>query len=67
MTRYHYFNSLYPNQAKEIQEGYQAMSSTMWNAFTRVTGLYKFFSFTPGEGPAWGRVDKDVPNYPYSK
>jgi hypothetical protein len=58
---------MYPEVAKDISQGNQEISSTIWNAFTKVTGLYKFFSFTPGEGPAWGRVDKTIPNYPYSK
>lgn len=49
MTRFHYFNYLYPNQAKDIHEGYQAMSTTMWNAFTKATGLSRFFKFTPSE------------------
>jgi hypothetical protein len=49
MTRYHFFNYLYPDQAKEIDQGYQVISSTIWNAFTKYTYLDKIFSFTPKE------------------
>jgi len=49
MTRYHYFNVYYPEQAKKISEGYADAIPTIWNGFTRVTGLYRFFSFTPAE------------------
>ena len=49
MTRFHYFNYLYPDVAKQRSLGYQEMSSTIWNAFTRVTGINKFFKFTPSE------------------
>jgi hypothetical protein len=55
MTRYHFFNALYPIEAKEIDQGYQELSSTIWNAFTRVTGINKLFSFTPKEF----KVDQD--------
>lgn len=49
MTRYHYFNVYYPEEARKISEGYASAGSIVWNGFTRVTGLYKFFSFTPVE------------------
>lgn len=47
MTRYHYFNAMYPQVSKDISDGYSAMSSNVWNAFTRVTGIDRFFKFTP--------------------
>ena len=47
MTRYHYFNTMYPEVAKEVHQGYQDMSSTMWYSFTKITGLSRFFKFTP--------------------
>lgn len=57
---------MYPDQAREIDNGFAQAGPAIWNAFTRVTGLYKFFSFTPAEisnnpdkDPA--RVDRSNP------
>lgn len=47
MTRYHYFNQMYPDQAREIDKGYSDGGSIMWKAFTRVSGLDRLFRFTP--------------------
>ena len=49
MTRYHYFNYMYPEAAKQIDEGFASTIPIIWNGFTKATGLYKFFSFTPDE------------------
>ena len=47
MTRYHYFNQMYPDQAREIDKGYSDGGSIMWKAFTKVSGLDRLFRFTP--------------------
>jgi|TARA_B110000459_G_C16493389_1_gene439907 hypothetical protein len=49
MTRYHQFNYLYPDKANDIHQGYQDMSSSIWNAFTKITHIDKLFVFTPKE------------------
>lgn len=49
MTRYHFFSFLYPNQAKQISDGYSIGPTIVWNAFTKATGLNRFFKFTPSE------------------
>lgn len=49
MTRYHYFNYMYPEAAKQIDEGFANTLPIVWNAFTKLTGLNRFFSFTPSE------------------
>ena len=49
MTRYHFFNMSFPDQADQIHKGYSDMSSIVWNAFTKVTRLDRFFAFTPTE------------------
>ena len=47
MTRYHYFNQMYPDRAKETSKGYADGGSIMWKAFTKVSGLDRLFRFTP--------------------
>ena len=47
MTRYHYFNQMYPDQARQIDKGYSDGGSIMWKAFTKVSGLDRLFRFTP--------------------
>lgn len=47
MTRYHYFNSMFPEEAKKIDQEYTEMSRIIWNAFARATWLHKYFEFTP--------------------
>lgn len=47
MTRYHYFNQMYPARAKETSKGYSDGGSLMWKAFTKVSGLDRLFRFTP--------------------
>ncbi len=49
MTRYNYFNYMYPDEAKKIDQGFAEAMPAIWNAFTKVTGLNRFFSFTPAE------------------
>lgn len=45
MTRYHQFNSMYPQEAKKISDGYEDMGIVIWNAFAKATWLHKFFDF----------------------
>jgi hypothetical protein len=49
MTRYHFFNAMYPRQSADLSEGLSVAPYIVWNAFTRVTGLDRFFRFTPSE------------------
>lgn len=49
MTRYHFFNYMFPDQAKDIDDGYAMMPSTIWNAFTKFTHIDRLFVFTPKE------------------
>lgn len=58
MTRYHYFNQMYPDQAREIDKGFSDGASIMWNAFTKVSGLDRLFKFTP----AFSKWSADVTN-----
>lgn len=46
MTRYHQFNSRFPEEANNIHQGYQDMSSIIWKAFSSATFLHKFFPFS---------------------
>ncbi len=68
MTRYNYFNVYYPEEAKKISEGYSSIPGIVWNGFTRVTGLNKFFSFTPHEitnNPDKDKIQGTVPTPPW--
>jgi len=51
MTRYHFFNFMYPTEANKIHQGYADMTT----AFTKLTGIDKLmvlFKFTPRD---WDR------------
>jgi hypothetical protein len=56
---------MYPDKAREIDNGFAEAGPAVWQAFTRVTGLYKFFSFTPDE--IKNNPDKDQPRVDQSK
>lgn len=61
MTRYHFFNFMYPTEANKINEGYNDIAY----AFTKVTGINKlmmYFKFTPRN---WDRPkDEGIDNIP---
>ncbi len=38
---------MYPEEAKKIDQGFGEAGPVIWKAFTRATGLAKFFAFTP--------------------
>ena len=45
MTRYQYFNMMYPDEAKKIDQGFGEVAPVIWNAFTKYTGIKRLFSF----------------------
>jgi len=49
MTRYHFFNAMYPMEANKISEGYSTIGKAIWNTFATITMLDKLFVFTPKE------------------
>jgi hypothetical protein len=51
---------MYPDKAKEIDQGFEQVIPIVWNAFTKYTGIKKLFSFfiipsknTAGQGPGY--------------